>query len=151
MIDLGGLLAWTAAAVATGLAISGGAFWILRRQRRCPSCRVTLATVADADSTTADGLPLGYEVLACPLCTNALTLVQGARTRYSYCPECRQRTLETPCLRLPDSEEGGRRVEIHEQCHLCGYMAVREVCDPPRTPEKRGQILIFRRRNSKAD
>jgi uncharacterized protein YbaR (Trm112 family) len=150
-MDVTGFLAWTAAAVATGLLIAALVLWVLRRQRRCPSCRVPLAVVADAETTTADGLPLGYEVLACPLCTNALTLVHGTRTRYAYCPECRQRTLETPCIRLPDSDDGAHRVEIHEHCHLCGYMAVREASDPPRAPEKRGQVLPFRRGTSRKE
>lgn len=142
MVDVAWVVAGLVAILAIGLAGAAGLIWLLNRQRRCPSCGVPLAVISPND---ADG-PLGYEVLACPRCTNALTLVHGSRARYAYCPECHQRTLETPCIRLPDTPEGQRRVEVHEHCHLCGHMAVREVSDPPVEPAKRGQILPFRRR-----
>lgn len=118
-----------------------------RHRRDCPSCGRTLVSLGrdgpDLTSRSIDGDPLTYEVLVCPTCTNALTHVHGARSRYAYCPECRHRTLETPCIRLPDSVDGRRRVEVHEQCTLCGHHDLREVGDPPKIPERRGQVIPF--------
>ncbi len=143
-----------AAAALLGLAIPILIVIVMRRQRRCPSCGVNLVTVAQPGSTAADGAQVTYEVLACPSCTNALTLIAGSRQRYAWCPECRQRTLETPCIRLPDTAEGRRRVEVHEHCHLCGHLAVRELGDAGEAaPSKRGQILHFpgpRKRKTKS-
>ncbi len=129
-------------ATAIGLVIVAFAVFRLRQQRRCPSCRVDLVSLNPMTEGKGPG-PLGYEVLVCPRCTNALTLVAGSRSRYAFCPECRQRTLETPCIRIPDGPEGQPRVEVHENCQLCGHQAVREVGDVPPTNDKRGQVLQF--------
>jgi hypothetical protein len=142
-----------AVAALLGLAITLAIVLVTRRQRRCPSCGVHLVNIAHPGSRAADGTTITYEVLVCPSCTNALTLIAGSRQRYAWCPECRQRTLETPCIRLPDTAEGRRRVEVHEHCHLCGHMAVREIGDPALAPAKRGQVLQFpgpRRNKSKS-
>jgi len=126
------------------------AVWNLRRQRKCPSCRVELVSLNP--QKTGDGAgPLGYEVLVCPRCTNALTLVAGSRSRYAFCPECRQRTLETPCIRIPDGQDGQPRVEVHENCQLCGHQAVREVGDTGPQKEKKGQVLQFPGKKKEAE
>lgn len=137
------------------LILAGALTWAMRRKRDCPSCGLPLVSLGrhgtDLVSKSIDGDPLTYEVLVCPRCTNALINVHGARSRYADCPDCHQRTLETPCIRLPDTPESRRRVEVHEHCPLCGHMAVREVADPPFSPSKRGQVLQFpgnRRRRS---
>lgn len=128
----------TCALLLAGLIVAGWA-WSVRQKRKCPSCHIPLVPV----TTSADGgPPLTYEVLACPTCTNAITLVHGNRARYAWCPECRQRTLETPCIRLPDA--GGKpRVDVHEHCHLCGHAAIREVGEPGDKPLRRGIVLAF--------
>lgn len=144
---MSGFLLAFVAALLLGTLLTLGTLWLQRRQRRCPSCRVPLVGLA----REASGEALTYEVLVCPSCTNALTLVHGTRARYAWCPECRQRTLETPCIRLPDADDGRRRVEVHENCHLCGHMAVREVGDPPTAPAKRGQVIPFPRRKRVGD
>lgn len=129
------------------VALTVGVVWSTRKKRDCPSCGLPLVSLGrqgtELVSTSVDGDPLTYEVLVCPRCTNAVTNVHGARSRYAYCPECRQRTLETPCIRLPDSSDARRRVEVHEACHLCGHLAMREVADPPVGPQKRGQVIQF--------
>lgn len=151
------MILWFGAALCTVSLVAGGVMWALRRQRNCPSCRVALVPLGKGPenvSHSVDGELLTYEVLVCPRCTNALTNVHGARSRYAFCPECRQRTLETPCIRLPDTADGRRRVEVHENCHLCDHGAVREVADPSNTPARRGQVLQFpqhRRRRTAND
>lgn len=125
------------AAVGVAIAIA-----ILRRRRSCPSCGVELVPTPIArDGGAADT----YEVLCCPRCSNAVTLVHGVRHRFAHCPDCHQRTLETPCIRLPDGPDGQRRVEVHETCHLCAHHAVREWSDKPwEIAAKRGLVLPFR-------
>lgn len=148
LIPLLGASAWTVtvlsatavlavlALVAVALAVA-----ILRRRRSCPSCGVELVALRVA----RDAGPASYEVLACPRCSNAITLVHGVRHRFAHCPDCHQRTLETPCIRLPDGPDGQRRVEVHESCHLCAHQAVRELSDGPwESPTKRGLVLPFR-------
>ena len=141
------LSGWAAvAAVTTALAVLGViavalAIAILRRRRSCPSCGVELTPLRVA----RDGAIAAYEVMCCPRCSNAVTLVHGVRHRFAHCPDCHQRTLETPCIRLPDSADGHRRVEVHESCHLCAHHAIRELSDGPwETPMKRGLVLPFR-------
>jgi hypothetical protein len=126
--------------------------WHERSRKRCPSCGVEL--VAVGDGTSDDGVRLTYDVLACPHCRNVLTMVEGKRSRYATCPECKERTLETACIRLPDAagaqpvgdgpdSQPQRRVEVHEHCHLCDHGAVREISDAPHGPSKRGQVIPF--------
>jgi hypothetical protein len=132
-----------------GVALGFGAAAIAqrwnRRVRRCPACLVALQPLRE----TRDAQPLyGYDVYACTRCTNAFTAMIGHRHRFAHCPDCHQRTLETPCIRVADGSEGQRRVEVHESCHLCGHHATREVSDLPYlSPPKRGQIVPFRPRD----
>jgi hypothetical protein len=138
-----------AVGMALGVAVALIGFMLFRPKRRCPACHLGLVVLRE----TRDGLPLyGYEVYACPRCTNAFTAVVGNRQRFGFCPECHQRTLETPCMRLAEGPEGQRRVEVHEGCHLCGHHASREVSDLPYlAPPKRGQIVPFRPRHHDSD
>ena len=108
------LLASLAAIVVVGLAMAG-AVWVLRRHRRCPSCNAALVPVESGERPDRT-----WQALACPRCTTAVTLAHGTRGRFAWCPACRQRSMEVPCLRLPD-EDGHPVVEVHERCTLCGY------------------------------
>ena len=110
-------------ALITGVSLTfGGLHWAgrlsrLGRNRDCASCNIPMAPL------TEPGAVRSYEVLVCSQCTNAVTAVHGAPSPLSYCPACRQRSLQTPVLRLPDVDHQPR-VEVHECCTLCGYRAV---------------------------
>jgi hypothetical protein len=152
MTEIGAVFAWGIGAATLCVLACAAVLWLLHRRRRCVSCGVGLVAV---DIRSDGALRASYEVMACPHCTNALTLVHGTRARYATCPDCRQRTLETPCIRLPDAPstnpppETRRRVEVHEHCHLCGHAAVIEVSDQPFEPQSqaahhpRGQVIPF--------
>lgn len=131
---------WIVLAAAIGFVVAVVGMLVLRRHRRCPSCDVPMEPLeADPDEQPR----ATYEILTCPRCTNASTLVHGARARFAYCPQCRQRALDAPCIRLDDEEEGRRRVEVHEHCNLCGYRFVRVVEDPPGPGRHRGRVIPF--------
>ncbi len=117
-----------------GLAI---ATRVLRGNRFCPSCDVPMDALPMG--STADQPHGTYEVLVCRECRNAATLAHGQRFRYAWCPACLQRSLETPCIRLPD-DDGKTVVEVHEECQLCGFTSTRrfEGTAPPR-----GLVLPF--------
>lgn len=110
------MLHLTTAVVVVMLTVAGvaAAAWMARRQRQCPRCAAELRTVAPPDGLHT------YEVLACPRCETAVTLSQGARRRFSFCPRCGQRSLSTAPHRHPDPP-GGVLVEVEEACHLCGW------------------------------
>lgn len=131
------LLLWLAATGLVGLALAAGALSWQGRRRKCPSCGLVLVPIADP----TPGDP--YQVLVCQRCTNAVTHVPGTRARFATCPECHNAALETPCIRLPDTPEGRRRVHVHEHCHLCGYSHVREIGDDRGRPHKRGVVVPF--------
>ena len=126
-------------AVVTVLSVvlTGIAFWlaaaVLRQQRACPQCRIPFDVLNDP------AIPPTYEVCTCRTCRNAAVLVHGHRARLALCPACRQRALQTPCVRLPD-EDGEIRVEVREDCHLCGHDDVR-VFRGPLPP--RGIVVRF--------
>ncbi len=130
----------------TGLAIVAflvlglvrGALWVLRRNRECSTCRAPLVPVTRTESQHT------YEVLHCPKCSTAVTLALGQRARFAWCPQCRQRALEAPAIRLP-APTGQIRVEVREQCHLCGYRLNRivEGQTGEEAPRPKGQILTF--------
>lgn len=128
MLSLG---LWLAVFALTG-AMTAGAVWSMRRQRRCPACRSALVELPRPEERS-------YEVMACPRCPTAATLAVGHRARFSWCPACKQRALQTPCIRLPDPS-GALVVEVHEQCHLCGHSAQIQV-EGPAPP--RGLVLPF--------
>lgn len=93
----------------------------------CPTCEVpflVLDVPAEPERRT-------YDVLVCPECTNSVTRVLGARSRFAWCPACRQRTLETPVHRLPPTPERPLAVEVEEHCHVCGYRDLVELPDGP--------------------
>lgn len=83
-------------------------------ERRCPNCHATYEVIAAAGS----GPNTTYDVLACPMCSNTSTRVQGTRSEQAWCPSCRNRSLETPSLRLPGD---GVRVEVREYCGICEF------------------------------
>lgn len=118
----------------------------------CPTCRIPMSPVTSGPSTDPEHVR-SYDVLACPSCTNAVTMVHGTRSQWAYCPECQQRTLETPCIRLPSDATGaeqGARVEVREHCHLCSYDATHVVNGaPPTPPEARGQVIHFPRERTR--
>ena len=123
-----------------GLAITA---WVLsflvmmlnqrRLSRSCPSCATRLAPLPLAQ------LHRSYEVLVCATCTNTVTAVHGARSESAYCPSCRQRSLETPVVRLPNGKHGPL-VEVHEYCHLCEHQ---ENVVFGRQDDERGRVLEF--------
>lgn len=119
----------------------------------CPTCEIPLVRLTQGPSTEP-GDVRSYDVLACPTCTNTLTLVHGTRSRFAYCPACQQRTLETPCIRLaPEPDDplppGTLCIEVRERCHLCEHAEDTLICietdltieeeDPPR----QGQVIPF--------
>ncbi|MFK7930957.1 MAG: hypothetical protein AB8H79_22420 [Myxococcota bacterium] len=112
---------WVAPACIIGLAIVAGALWTLRNQRNCPSCKTPM-TVLGAPAPIEESRPPSYEVLVCPTCTNAATLVHGHKSRFAYCPSCLNRALGTPCIRQADGS-----VRVEEHCHVCGFRAERVV------------------------
>lgn len=131
------VLTWLALISLLALGVVAISLWVLRRNRQCPSCRAPLVPLATTEPLHA------YEVLCCRKCNTAVTLSVGQRSRFAWCPQCRQRALEAPCLRLP-APEGQVRVEVREQCHLCGHQASRilESAAPVRSTP-RGQVIPF--------
>lgn len=115
--------------------LTTGAALSMRRQRRCPACRSALVALEPPEGSS-------YEVMACPHCPSAVTLAVGHRARFSWCPSCKQRALETPCIRHPDPN-GALVVEVREHCHLCPHerMVLVEAASPPR-----GLVVEFPRR-----
>jgi len=116
---------------------------LLQRSRTCPACQEPLTPVA-----SPDGLHT-YEVLACPACPTAVTLSQGVRRRFAFCPRCGQRSLRTDPERLPDTPTGPL-VTVHESCALCGWTDHRFAtpdAPSPRAaneePAPRGVVLPF--------
>ena len=107
-------LLWILPAVVLGLVLLVPALWVLRHQRRCPSCREPMRTLPATDSEPK------YEVLVCDHCPTVATLALGHQARFAYCPRCRNRSVRLPARRLPDCN-GLLRVGISEQCELCGY------------------------------
>ena len=138
--------AWLAPALLMGFALLGAALWVLRRQRRCPSCSEPMRAVdlgpADRPASARAGVPSAgvetptYEVLVCARCTNAATLVHGQKSRFAYCPACTNRALRAPALLRPDGV-----VEVHEHCELCGYRLQREL--PALPPRPAGIVIPF--------
>jgi hypothetical protein len=125
-------LTWMAIFAIAGV-LAASAAVVFRDQRRCPTCRDSLMELPKPEERT-------YEVLACPRCPTAVTLAVGQRARLSWCPSCRQRALDTPCIRQPDAD-GTVAVEVQERCHLCGHEEVLliETSAPPR-----GLVVPFR-------
>lgn len=116
-------------------AASRAAAWALLRRRRCPACDANLQVVGHP----APGP--GYDVLACPECSAAVTQAAG-RERFAPCPTCHERALRAPCIRLP-APEGVARVEVREACELCGHHATRLVEARFGGPPRRGLVLEF--------
>lgn len=112
----------------------------------CPNCRTPMAALPDE-------APLGvrsYRVHACRTCTNVVTQVHGARSRWAWCPACRQRALETPVHRLPNAPDGSPQAEVHELCHICGHELMVRL--PELTPVAQGgKVLHFRRDVNRRD
>ncbi|TNE88599.1 MAG: hypothetical protein EP330_14605 [Deltaproteobacteria bacterium] len=130
-------LTWIAILSIAGVIFASAAF-SLRAQRRCPACRANLVELPKPEDRT-------YEVMACPHCPTAVTLAVGHRARFSWCPTCKQRALQTPCIRKP-SDSGALVVEVHEQCHVCGHNAVVSV-EGPAPP--RGLVVPFPTRDKR--
>ncbi len=124
------------ALLAIGTAIFGFiSVLIAKRHRRCPRCAATMGVfAAPADASAA------YELWVCPSCPAVVTATNGQRSTLSWCPACRNRSLQTAAERLAD-EGGVVRVVVHEMCHLCGWDEDRpfQGLAPPR-----GLVVDFR-------
>jgi len=139
-------LAWLAPALLVGFALLAAALWMLRRQRRCPSCgesmRALDLTPAQRQAPKRAGVSSEgretptYEVLVCAPCANVATLVHGQKSRFAYCPACTNRALRAPALLRPDGV-----VEIHEHCELCDYRLQRTL--PAVAPRPAGKVIPF--------
>lgn len=118
------MLSWIVAVVTALVLLTAGTlyFGFSRRigkvTRQCPACRVEMEPLIEGGDPAR--LVRAYEVLVCPHCTNAATAVMGEPGAFAWCPGCRERSLQTPCIRLPRGP-GGPAVEVHEHCELCGY------------------------------
>lgn len=110
---------------------------------RCPTCRIPMIPLTSGPSTDPEHVR-SYDVLACPSCTNAVTMVHGTRSQCAYCPACHQRTLETPCIRRSSPASDAPEVEVREHCHICGYEAIVVIRgEAPPEPTARGQVIRF--------
>lgn len=112
----------------------------------CPTCEADYLILEPPDE---GGVRRTYDVLVCPECTNAITRVQGTKSRFAWCPACRQRTLETPVRRLPPAPLRPLAVEVEEQCHVCGFRATIELPDGPLElpqPALPDNVIPFRRK-----
>jgi hypothetical protein len=105
---------WLGLALCLALAYRGRWTDQLRLGPHCPDCETPL------DSLGGPRPERSYEVLVCRSCSHCATAVHGTESACAYCPNCTQRALETPLVRLPAGPEGPR-VRVAETCHLCGH------------------------------
>jgi len=82
--------------------------------------------------------PRAYEVFGCTSCSSATTTVHGVPSALSYCPACRQRSLELRTSRRADA-----RVEVSESCPICGYAGVAVVPDAVEDLPRRGEGKVL--------
>lgn len=124
------------------IAIVAAALLALRGRgphKRCPACDVAYIQVP-----SLDGEHRPYDVLICPVCTNTVTRVHGARSNMAYCPTCSNRSLETPCARSAHGADAPTRVAVHEYCHICGHED-EVVFGPPEETRPLGRVIPFPR------
>ena len=113
---------------------------------QCPNCHVMYVRLGSSAEDEAHRSHRAYEVFACPECTNTITRVHGAPSRFAYCPSCAQRTLETPTRRLSPTIDAPLAVAIEERCHVCGFHDERvlpESGTPFEMPSAKGQVIPF--------
>jgi len=106
------------------------------------TCRVCGSSELPLTQGVSTDPPRAYEVYGCSHCDAATTTVHGVPSALSYCPACRQRSLELGTGRRRDG-----RVEVKESCPICGYHGVavvpEVVHDLPTQGE--GKVLPFDR------
>ncbi|NCG18461.1 MAG: hypothetical protein GWP91_05555 [Rhodobacterales bacterium] len=105
----------------------------------CPRCQnilEDLPTPAEAGT---------YEIAVCPTCDLAISTVQGMAGRATWCPKCRNRTLELTVQRLAPLPPAMLRVRVTEACHLCNHHAIHLIDESPLTQGK-GQVIPFPKR-----
>ena len=122
--------------VGAGLALFGvgaaTAKYRRRRPRKCPrghGLMVRLDEAAD-DEHLDSGQRLeeqlksiDYDVWVCPTCQYALTIPHKAWfSRYSQCPSCKRRTLESNSNTIVPATTASTGVqEVHERCRNCSW------------------------------
>lgn len=108
---------------------------------RCPSCDVNLVELPSLDDEGEERRT--YDVLVCPHCTNTSTRVLGTRSRFAWCPQCRNRTLETPVVRLPPTPTAPIAVQVDERCHVCGFTDTRVLPEQQGWSPQKGKVIPF--------
>lgn len=135
-------------AVLFGGVLLAGALLSLRRQRQCPACDAgDMRTVAEPTlqretARASRGLP-SYEVLRCDACGHTDTLVHGNRSRFGYCPSCRNRSLLTAASPQapPFGSDESPGILVTESCQICGFQGRRTF--PDTGPPKLAEIIPF--------
>lgn len=132
------------AVVSGGASTIFGAFWIGRRMRRCPTCKmdtILLDELADDKHLTdaqRDEERLGsvdYKVYVCPGCAFSRT---AASTKwfsgFSNCKGCRARTMKSTSTTLVNATyDHGGQVQVNESCARCPFRNTYTRSTPPRT------------------
>ncbi len=104
----------------------------------CPSCYEELVHLAPDPAVQPRRT---WEVVACPQCEVASTVVQGVPGRAAWCPACRQRALELQVTRLEGTSRSPVRIEVTERCHLCNHEA--QVLVEQGTTARAGRVIPF--------
>ncbi|MEN0063069.1 MAG: hypothetical protein AAGA48_13020 [Myxococcota bacterium] len=132
------------ALAATMVAFLAFALWqgrlLTGPRRRCTVCgaeRVVIEAPPDRHRT--------YDVLACPHCTDVVTMVHGQPSRFATCPSCSQFGLEVEATAVGLTEVGELpAIEVEESCRICGYADEWSV--PDRIDELPNNVIEFPRR-----
>ncbi|MBX2801385.1 MAG: hypothetical protein KTR31_27150 [Myxococcales bacterium] len=107
----------------------------------CPECGGQLQTLTPGPGAAAGERPRSYELRVCASCSHVSTTVHGARSLYAYCPSCRQMSLEVHA-----KASGSDRIDVNEQCQICGFQAEldleRRVATPPPDDDDRSNNVI---------
>ncbi len=99
--------------------------------RDCPLCGEPLEEVTDGPAPDRS-----YEVLACSKCATIVTTVHGARSRFAYCPSCRQLSLDVHARTSPEAAV----IELREHCTICDFEADRAL---ERVEAHEGKVIPF--------
>ena len=139
------LLTLAALLLSVGVSVPLFARWRRNRPRKCPNGHGQMRRLNESDDDFAleqgerveESLKsIDYDVWVCPTCDEKTKVPYRAWTsKYSSCPECKRRTLETKrkTLRAATQLSGGLQ-RVHRRCKNCKFDKVTEEATPRLPP-----------------